>query len=156
MDKKITDTNLIELNAHAKDKQDVFCHLADLLDKDGRLNDRTEYLNNVGERENLTTTGIGFGIAIPHGKTNAVKDISVAFARLENPIDWNSLDGQPVDLVFQLAVPETCKGDEHLKLISALSRNLIHDEFREQIRNSTCQEEVLDLIMQSVGQAVTV
>lgn len=86
------------------------------------------------DRESLTTTGVGFRIAIPHGKTDAVREASVAFARLAKPIDWEAMDGKPVDTVFQLTVPDNSKGDAHLQLLSALSRRLIHTGFRDQIR----------------------
>ena len=81
-----------------------------------------------------------------NGKTNVVKQISVSFAHLVKPIEWQSLDLEKVDSIFQLAVPESSKGDEYLKLLSALSRKLIHPEFREQIRNSDTSEQIIDLI----------
>jgi fructose-specific phosphotransferase system IIA component len=151
---EIMNEQLINLHLEAQNKQDVIKQLGKLLDAANRLNDYDSYITNVLEREQITTTGIGFGIAIPHGKTDAVKKISVVCAHLNNPIDWNSLDGQKVDLVFQLAVPESSKGDEHLKLLSALSRKLIHEEFREQIRSSKTGKEVLNLISQSLSQAL--
>ena len=141
---------LIALDLDGQDKEDVIQQLANLLDEDGRLNNREAYIRNVQERERLTTTGIGFGIAIPHGKTDAVKDVSVAIGRLQTPVEWDAMDGKPVTMVFQIAVPEASKGNEHLRLISALSRQLIHQEFRDQIMNATSSQEVLDLLGNSL------
>ncbi|MCH4170384.1 MAG: PTS sugar transporter subunit IIA [Lactobacillus sp.] len=153
---EIVTKDIINLDLKTQDKNDAIRQLGQLLNNAGRLNDLEGYVQNVIERETLTTTGIGFGIAIPHGKTDAVKDISVAVARLHDPIDWASLDGGKVDLIFQLAVPESSKGDEHLRLLSALSRNLIHEDFRNTIRTSQTAQEVIDLISQSLTKALEV
>lgn len=146
----VIDKNLIVLNLDAETKEEVFSDLANVLNEDGRLNDKAEYIENVKAREATATTGIGFGIAIPHGKTDAVKNVSVAIARLNQPVDWNSMDGKPVKMVFQIAVPESSKGDEHLRLLSELSRKLIHKEFREAILQAKNVNEILDLLGDSL------
>lgn len=153
---EVLSSAIIDLNVEAQNKADVFSRLTALLSQDGRLNDATEYLQNVKAREALTTTGIGFGIAIPHGKTDAVNDVSVAIARLRQPIDWEAMDGKPVDMVFQLAVPETSQGDVHLKLLAALSRQLIHADFRAQIKQATSPDEVITLIGKTINQTLEV
>lgn len=146
----VIDKNLVVLDLEADNKEEVFKKLADVLDKEGRLNDEEAYIDNVKAREEITTTGIGFGIAIPHGKTDAVKDVSVAIGRLKNPVDWNSMDNKPVEMVFQIAVPESSKGDEHLRLLSTLSRQLIHPEFRQKILDAKNVDEVMDLLGDSL------
>ncbi|MFC6180526.1 PTS sugar transporter subunit IIA [Lactiplantibacillus daowaiensis] len=148
---KIIDTQLVDLQLDVPTKAAAIAALGKRLADDDRLNDYDAYIQNVTQRETLTTTGIGFGIAIPHGKTDAVKTVSVAFGKLAQPIDWESLDGEPVTMIFQLAVPESSKGDEHLRLISALSRNLIHAEFREQLLQAGSAQAVIDLIGQSLN-----
>lgn len=147
---------IIDLNVVAKTKEDVFSRLTTLLDHDGRLNDPSAYMQNVKDREALTTTGIGFGIAIPHGKTDAVNSVSVAIAKLEQPIDWEAMDGKPVDMIFQLAVPAASQGDAHLKLLAALSRQLIHADFRSKIKQATSADEVIALIGNTINQTLEV
>jgi fructose-specific phosphotransferase system IIA component len=152
----VIDKNLVVLDLDAKSKEEVFSRLADVLDKDGRLNDKEEYIENVKAREATATTGIGFGIAIPHGKTDAVKDVSVVIGRLKQPVDWNSMDGKPVKMIFQIAVPESSKGDDHLRLLSELSRKLIHEEFREAMFQANSVNEVLNLLGNSLEKKETV
>lgn len=138
--------SLVDLNISETSKADVILTLAKRIDADGRLIDFDQYLQSVLDREALTTTGIGFGIAIPHGKTDAVKETTVAFGRTNQPIDWESLDGTPTQIVFLLAVPEASKGDEHLRIIASLSRKLIHQSFRESLEHTTSEAEIVDLI----------
>lgn len=143
---EVISEQLIDLNIVAHSKKEVFEKLSLLLVKDGRLKDYDTYIAQVLEREEVATTGIGFGIAIPHGKTDAVKDVSVAIGKLAAPLDWNSLDGKKVQMIFLLAVPEKCKGDEHLRILSGLSRKLIHQDFRNRLFESTDGREVVELI----------
>jgi fructose-specific phosphotransferase system IIA component len=139
-------TNLVNLDVTGTSKEAVILELAKLIDAEGRVNNFEQYLQSVLDRENLTTTGIGFGIAIPHGKTEAVTQTTVAFGRSATPIDWDSLDGTPAQIIFLLAVPEASKGDEHLRIIASLSRKLIHEEFRDKLANSTSESEIVALI----------
>lgn len=153
---EVLSSAIIDLNVSANNKDEVFSRLTTLLNRDGRLNDPDAYLQNVKDREALTTTGIGFGIAIPHGKTDAVNSVSVAIAKLQQPIDWDAMDGNPVDMVFQLAVPAASQGDAHLKLLAALSRQLIHADFRNEIKQATSTDEVIALIGNTINQTLEV
>jgi PTS system fructose-specific IIA component/PTS system nitrogen regulatory IIA component len=83
-----------------------------------------------------------------------VKETTVAFGRLTNYLDWQSLDGQEVGLVFLLAVPEECKGDQHLKIIASLSRKLIHQDFRETLQNAKTKEEIVNLLNGTLAAVV--
>lgn len=103
------------------------------MEKAGFVNDKAVYLAAVNEREQKGSTGIGFGVAIPHGKSSGVAAAGLAFARLAKPIDWNSLDGNPVQIVFLIGVPEKDAGNEHMKILIALSRKLIHEDFRKKL-----------------------
>ena len=122
---KIINKNLIKLDIDADTKEYCMKELISLMESEGRLNDASCYTEEVLNRENLCTTGIGFGIAIPHGKCDAVKVPTVAFGRLNGGIEWQSLDGEPVNMVFLLAVPKDSESNEHLKILAALSRKLI-------------------------------
>jgi fructose-specific phosphotransferase system IIA component len=143
---KLIEVDLVDLNIKAKDKEEVILSLAETLDRTGRLNNKEEYVECVITREELSTTGIGFGVAIPHGKTNAVKVPSLCFGRCLEKIEWQSLDGQPVEGVFLIAVPEEAAHDEHLRILAALARKLMNEEFREKIFNIQDKEEILKLL----------
>jgi mannitol/fructose-specific phosphotransferase system IIA component (Ntr-type) len=93
------------------------------------------------------STGVGHGFAIPHGKTDALGDIIAAFAITSQPIDFQALDGQPVQLIFMLVGKETHVGT-HLKLLSRVSRLMNNEEFRQQLLHATSPNEVLDLFNQ--------
>jgi PTS system fructose-specific IIA component len=139
------DTIRMELDAQRK--EECIEKLAATLGELDILSDQRSFVNAVLERETLGTTGIGFGIAIPHGKSSAVKRPSIAFARLKAPIDWQSLDDQPVTMVFLIAVPEE-SANEHLQILASLSRKLIHEEFRDRLANAANVQDVLDILRQ--------
>lgn len=123
--------------------------MVDGMEKAGFVNDKAAYLATVNERENKGSTGIGFGVAIPHGKSSGVVSAGLAFARLAKPIDWNSLDGKPVQIVFLIGVPEKDAGNEHLKILIALSKKLIHEDFRQKLLAINSAAE-LYTVLQSV------
>lgn len=143
---EVINTRLVNVNVQANNQNEVFEQLGKLMYAEGRVNDFDTYIENVKNREDICSTGIGFSIAIPHGKTDAVNEPTIAFGRLEKPIDWKSFDGELVNIVFLLAVPEACKGDVHLRIIANLSRKLIHKDFRESLNSATSPEEVIALV----------
>lgn len=151
---EIITEKLVDLGIEASTKSEAIQVLANKINEADRLYDHEGYYQSVIDRENLTTTGIGFGIAIPHGKSPHVKETTVAFGRLNDKIDWKSLDGEAVHLVFLLAVPEACQGDQHLKIIAALSRKLIHPEFRETLEQAQTNEEIVALLNESLAAVV--
>lgn len=137
--KNIIDIDLIDLNLNCVNKEDVIISMANLLDKSGRLKDKEEYIKVVMEREELSSTGIGFGIGIPHGKSSAVRVPSLAFGRISKGIEWQSLDGEPVNIVFLIAVPEESP-NEHLKILASLSRRLMDEEFVKKLKETDDKE----------------
>lgn len=148
---QVINEELVDLAVDADSKMTAITILADRINQAGRLHNHKGYIESVVERENLTTTGIGFGIAIPHGKSPHVKETTVAFGRLNNKIDWQSLDGESVGLVFLLAVPEECQGDQHLKIIAGLSRKLVHQEFRDTLKQASSDREIVELLNDSLA-----
>ncbi|MBO8162901.1 MAG: PTS sugar transporter subunit IIA [Brevibacillus sp.] len=136
----------ILLSLAAVDKKDCIGRMAERLLQAGCITDLPAYVQAVEEREAAGSTGIGFGVAIPHGKSSGVKRPGLAFARLREPIEWDSLDGQPVSLVFMIAVPEHQAGNEHLQILAALSRKLMHDEFRQQLQASDSATAIVQLL----------
>ena len=135
----------IELNAKVKDKSEAIEKLVDLMDKTGNLSDKNEYKKTVLAREELSTTGIGDGIAIPHGKTSAVKKAGLSSMVVKDGVDYDSLDGQPAKLFFMIAAPEAAD-NLHLEVLARLSTILMDEEFREKLINANSKSEFLKLI----------
>jgi len=111
------------------------------------LNERTIF-DTLLERERLGTTGVGHGIAIPHGKPPGLKRLHGLFARLEKPIDFDSVDEQPVDLIFLLLAPESA-GADHLKALARVSRLLRDPKICEKLRGSESADALFALLADS-------
>ncbi|MBC7087286.1 MAG: PTS sugar transporter subunit IIA [Tissierellales bacterium] len=140
--------NLILLNSNAKNKNDLIRDLSILANNDGKINNIDEYIEAVLKREREYSTAVGFGVAIPHGKSDSVIEPFLAFARV-NDIDWDSPDGKPVDIVFLIGVPEKDAGSLHLKILANLSRKLMKEDFRESLRNISSKQELLEFLNKS-------
>lgn len=141
----------IDLGLDAADKDQVIERLVDLVSGSLQDADREPILKAVRAREQLMSTGVGNGVAIPHGKTNAVKSLVAAFGRCSVPVDYDALDGQPVQLVFMLVGPEDAAGP-HIKALSRISRLLSYEEFRVRLQNAASPEEVLEAIADEEAQ----
>ncbi len=100
----------------ANNKNKAIEEMVDQLDKQGKLLNKSAYLQAVLDREEEYSTGIGMGIAIPHGKSSGVKEPALVFARSEAGVDFDSMDGEPAHLIFMVAVPESANED-HLKFL---------------------------------------
>jgi fructose-specific phosphotransferase system IIA component len=131
----------------SENKNDVINELVDLLKGDERVTDLEEIRKCVFEREEKMSTGVGKGFAIPHGKTNSVTDILAAFGKSEIPIDYNSLDGEPVHLVFLLIGKENLLA-KHIKLLSRISRLMNNEEFRNRLVEADSKESILKLFQE--------
>lgn len=119
-------------NLSSTTKLEVIEELIDLLYEDGKVTDKAELKKAVLHREAEFSTGIGMGIAIPHGKCSAVTEAAITFGKSEAGIDYDSMDDKPAHLFFLIAVPED-SSDVHLKALSEISRKLMHTDVREQI-----------------------
>jgi fructose-specific phosphotransferase system IIA component len=128
----------------SENKNDVINELVDLLKGDERIIDLEEVRKCVFEREEKMSTGVGKGFAIPHGKTNSVNDILAAFGKSERPIEYNSLDGEPVHLVFLLIGKENLVA-KHSKLLSRISRLMNNEEFRKKLVEADSKESILKI-----------
>lgn len=133
----------ISFDLKATNKAQVIDELIDILYKDGKITDREEFKKAVLKREEEFSTGIGMGIAIPHGKSTAVKEASIVFGKSKKGIDFNSMDGEPAHLFFLIAVPEE-SNDVHLKALSEISRRLMHDEVREKLYKAKSFEDFIE------------
>lgn len=135
----------IVLNCPLNDKKEIITFLAQKAYEAGYVSNIESYVTSVLHREAEYSTGVGFGIAIPHGKDQAVNKAFVMFTRV-NDVDWQSLDGTSVDMVFQIGVPASDAGDEHLRILAQLSRKLMRDEFRDALRAATSVDEVISTL----------
>lgn len=135
----------INLDFNPSTKEQCINQLVDLMDKTGNLNNKEEYKKAILAREELSTTGIGDGIAIPHGKTKAVSKASLAAAVCKNGVDYDSLDGQPANLFFMIAVPDN-NDNLHLEVLARLSTILMDETFRNTLINCSDKDEFLKLI----------
>ena len=150
---KITDLlneNAIQLNGMANSKQEVIDKLIELMQNNGNINNKEEYRNVVMKREEEGTTGIGEGIAIPHGKSDAVSKPGLSAMVVPNGVEFYSLDGQPAKLLFLIAAPNS-KDNIHLEVLSRLSTLLMDTEFRAALMNAKTPKEFLACIDRAEG-----
>lgn len=145
---KITDLlsrNSISINPKVKSKEEAINILVKLMNNSDKLNDEKEYKKAVLERESLSTTGIGGGIAIPHAKSSAVKDAGLSAMVVTEGVDYDSLDGEPAKIFFMIAAPEG-ENNLHLDVLARLSTMLIDSNFQNALLNAKSSEEFLGLI----------
>lgn len=135
----------IDLQGKAGSKSETIDHLVDLMDATGNLKDKEGYRAAVLAREEQGTTGIGEGIAIPHGKTAAVERPGLAVMVCKEGTDYDAMDGQPAHLLFAIAVPDASE-NTHLEVLSRLSMMLMDEDFRQALINAEDQEMFLKLI----------
>lgn len=143
MAKELINTNIVLFDVDATEKEQVIRLIADAMDKDGRIIDKEGYIQDVLKREATSSTAIGFSTATPHAKSVSVKEPSLAFIRLKNPMQW---DEEEVTMVFQIAVPSPGQGDRHLEILAKLFRNLVYDEFRDKLSAAKSEQEIVDLL----------
>ena len=145
---KITDLlsiDSIEIGSSYKDKDELLKNAVKLMCRSGIINNEKEYLNSVMEREKESTTGVGNGIAIPHGRCKAVDKAGLAAIVLNKPVEYEALDNKPVELLFLIAAPED-KGNVHLEILSKLAMMLMDQEFTFKLKNSRTAEEFIRVI----------
>lgn len=125
-------------------KEDVINEMINLFNDDPRVTDIEKVRDAVMEREQIMSTGVGKGFAIPHGKTSAVTGIIGAFAKTSKEINYGSLDGKPVNLIFLLVGKDNLVST-HIKLLSRISRLMNKDDFRERLKNAESKEEIIQI-----------
>ncbi|OTY60176.1 PTS fructose transporter subunit IIABC [Bacillus thuringiensis] len=142
----ITSLELIETDLKGETRDDIIDEMIQKLKQVGALHSVTEFKQAIMNREQESTTGIGINIAIPHGKSAAVRKPSVVFGIKQSGIDWNSLDGTEAKLIFMIAVPKGNEGNEHLKILQMLSRKLMDDSYRERLLSVQTKAEAYKLL----------
>ena len=145
---KITDLltkKSINLNVKASNKKDIIEQAVELMEQNGNINNKEEYLKLVMKREEEGSTGVGEGIAIPHGKGNVISKPGLVAMVIPDGVDFEALDGKPVKLLFLIAAPDS-KDNLHLKVLSRLSALLMNEKFRKDLLNAKSKEEFLKII----------
>ena len=143
---------LINLSLQAKGKKETLEELTDLLARQRIIPDREKIVNVLLERESLGSTGVGNGIAIPHTKTDLVKKITIVFGKSEKGIDFDSLDKNPVYLVFLIIAPEEAH-ETYLRVLARISRLLHEGKIRNGLRAAQSPRQVINLIKREEKEA---
>lgn len=142
---ELLDINSIDLNPQISNKEEAIDHLVNLLDQSGKLNDKEIYKESVLNREAQSTTGIGDGVAIPHGQSEGVKTAGLSAMVVKEGLDFKSLDGKPTYLFFMIGAPKD-SGGAHLQALAQLSTLLMDEDFRNSLIHASSKEEFLKLI----------
>lgn len=146
---ELLDRGAIALRVSAADKRQALAVIADLAARNFGL-DSGMILDALAEREQAGSTGVGHGVAAPHARLEGLKRIRGIFVRLENPVDFKSVDEQPVDLIFALFAPPQ-SGSDHLRALARVSRLLRNAELREQLRKARTADALHALLVQEAA-----
>ncbi len=144
--REVIDESLIKLSVHAKTKEDVLKEIAKIAFNAKRVDSAEAYLNGMLERESKSTTGFGSGIAIPHAKIDAILKPAISVIKLKEAVEWEAMDGKPVQLVIALAVPANQEGTLHLQLLAKLSENLMEERFTCSLLSAKTKNEIYQII----------
>lgn len=142
---KFCSEELITFNLKSADKEKVLKELVELASTSKLVKDGEELLKDVRDREELVTTGVGYGVAFPHAKTKATKGIVIAFGRSDKGIDFEAMDHKPVHLFFLIAAPEDAIG-AHLNVMARLSYIMKSEDNRKKMMTVTSPGELLQMI----------
>jgi len=142
---KFCDETLVKFSLKSATKDDVIEELVGLVSSSNMVKDADQLLTDVRERENLVTTGVGYGVAFPHAKTKAVKGIVIAFGRSPKGIEFDAMDHKPVQLFFLIAAPEDAIG-AHLNVMARLSYLMKSEKNRQKLMEAGSPGDVLALM----------
>ncbi len=148
---EILQPDCVKVPLESKDKKSSIIELVDLLDSKHLLLDRDTVLESVLIREQTRSTGIGSGIAIPHGKCNAVKELIMAVGITDEPIDFESVDAKPVKIIILLVSPANQTGP-HIQALAQISRLMLDEKFKQKLENSSSADEAYELLSKKDNQ----
>jgi mannitol/fructose-specific phosphotransferase system IIA component (Ntr-type) len=148
---EIVQPDCIAVPLPAPDKRSAVFALADLLIAHTPIADGDALKQAIWARETTRTTGIGHGIAIPHGKCDGVDELRMAIGRCETPVEFNAIDGKPVELIILLASPIDQTGP-HIQALAKVSRLLTDADFREQVKATESPTEMFELLIAREAQ----
>lgn len=142
---EIINVNRIKCDINVQSKKRALEELSSLVTQDETQLNSSDVFDSLISRERLGSTGVGYGIAIPHGRIKNCKKITGAFIQLDEGVDFDAIDNQPVDMLFALVVPEEST-DEHLQVLALLASMFNNESFREQLRKTNNVEEIHQLL----------
>jgi len=142
---QILQPDCVKVPVESNTKEAVITELVDLLDGKGLLSKRDVALEAVLTRERTRSTGTGAGIAIPHGKCNAVRQVVMAIGIAREPIEFESIDGKPVTILILLVSPADKTGP-HIQALAQISRLMLDEEFKQKLENAASADEVYKLL----------
>lgn len=148
---QILQPDCVKVPLQGKDKHSVIIELVELLNEQGLLDNKDVVQTAVFDREKTRSTGIGSGVAIPHGKCNGVRELVMAFGIAHEPIDFKSVDGRPVKIIVLLASPAEKTGP-HIQALARISRLMLDEQFKQQLEQSTSPQQVYDLIREKENE----
>lgn len=141
------ETMIFEMEA--KDKAEAIEKMIELFDQNGYLIDKECFRNDIFEREKIFSTFIGYGIGLPHGKSDGVKKAGISVAKLKHEIIWNEETGDKADMILMLAVRNHVDNNFHLKILSKLSRLLMHEDFRDELKSGN-RDQVFSILVKNL------
>ncbi|PTL37635.1 PTS sugar transporter subunit IIA [Alkalicoccus saliphilus] len=146
---KLTDLileNLIHVHMEGLTKEEIIDELVDRFAEDDAINSKVDFKEAIMRREEQDSTGIGRGVAVPHGQSEAVLKTGVAFGLVAHGVDWNSHDGEPVQLIFMVADTEDDQGEQHLRIMQMIAKKLKDDDYRQRLLSVKNNDEALELL----------
>jgi PTS system nitrogen regulatory IIA component len=147
---ELLDRSAISLRVSAANKKKVLAVIAEIAARNFHL-DAGEVLDALTEREAAGSTGVGYGVAVPHARLEGLHRMRGVFVRLEQPVEFESVDDKPVDLLFALFAPKNA-GAEHLRALARVSRIMRQAELREQLRKARTADAVHALLVQDAAR----
>lgn len=140
----LTHPSLINVQVTFESRDEAILALADQLEQQGKLHNKQQYLDAVFARETEGPTALGEGLAVPHGKSDAVKEAAFAIATLKKDLKWQGLDEEEdVNIIFLLAIPNAEAGSTHMQLLTELTTTLVDDDVRAAVLTATSADEIL-------------
>ena len=147
----IINKNTMLFDIEADDKLSLIQQMVDKFDSEGYLCDKEQFHKDVLDREEVFSTYIDYGIGIPHGKSDGVEEPGICIARLKTPIQWTDEEDEKVDLVIMIAVRNQSDNNLHMQILSKLSRNLMHEEFRTLMKQGE-KDDIYQALVEEVGE----
>ena len=146
----IINKNLMLFDIEAEDKMDLIKKMVEAFEQEGYLSDKEQFTADVLDREKVFSTYIDYGIWIPHGKSSGVKEAGVCIARLPEKIQWGEDEEEQADLLIMIAVRNETDNNLHMQILAQLSRNLMHEDFREKMKHGD-KESIYEVLAKEVG-----
>lgn len=147
----IINKNTMLFDIEAEDKLSLIQQIVDKFDSEGYLCDKEQFHKDVLDREKVFSTYIDYGIGVPHGKSDGVEEPGVCIVRLKTPIQWTDEEDEKVDLVIMIAVRNQSDNNLHMQILSKISRNLMHEEFRTLMKQGE-KDDIYQALVEEVGE----